>query len=134
MTTDQALVLLIGGGGLLQIFGVLLVVKGIRTDRRLAEQALEPLLKTEHEPTYPEEFTEHDKATFELRDRLLEETIRPTRREARQRIEAYDAALRDFIRQQLTGDIGTRVWGVGLIVTGVVLTTIGGVWATVVSI
>ena len=133
MTTEWAIVLLVGAGGLLQVVGVLLVVHGIRSDRSLAQEVLTPLIEPEHQPTYPEKFTERDKVTYELQHRIREETIRPTRLEARQQLASYDAVLRGFIRQQLTSDIGARLWGVGLIVAGVVLATTGGVWATVLS-
>lgn len=133
MTSQSAIVLLIGGGGLLQIVGVLLVVTGIRADRVLAEKALAPFVEPPHEPTYPEGLTDRDKATLELANRLREETIRPSRRETRRQMTTYDAALRSFLRQQLTGDIGARTWGVTLIVAGVAFATAGGVWAAFAS-
>lgn len=129
MTAQTGIVLLTAAGGILQILGVLLVVAGIRADRRLAEKALAPLLELEHEPTYAEGLTERDKATLDLANRLRDETIRPSRREARQQMATYDEALRSFLRQQLTGAIGARKWGVILIVAGVALVTTGGIWA-----
>jgi hypothetical protein len=66
---------------------------------------------------------------LEFRHQLLEETLRPTRAERAQQLKAIDEALRQFIQEQLTGDIRARVGGVVLIVLGLIVTTIEGVWA-----
>lgn len=133
MNATVCIVTLIAGGGLLQVIGVLLVLVGIRSDRALAAEALGSLLEAEPKPTYPSDFTEHDIAIYELRHQLIKQTVRPTRAEARNQLESYDDSVRRFIRTQLTGDIGARAWGVALIVLGLTLATIGGVWATVAS-
>lgn len=122
--------LLVGGGGTLQIVGVFLVVKEIASDRKNAKAVLAPLLESEPEPTYAPGLTERDKMMLRFRHELLEQTVRPTRAETRTQIDWVDRALREFIHEELTGSIRTRIWGVTLIVLGLICATVGGTWAT----
>jgi hypothetical protein len=130
VTSTHVMALLIGIGGTLQIAGVLLVIREIAADRKQAAVVLSPLVETEHQPSYAPGLTDRDKRILDFRHQLLEETVRTTRAETRAWIEEIDLAFREFIREQLTGDIGTRIWGVRLILLGLVCATGGGVWAT----
>lgn len=125
--------LLIGGGGTLQIVGVFLVVKEIASDRKNATAVLAPLLESDPEPTYAPGLTERDKRMLKFRHEVLEQTVRPTRAETGTQIDGVDRALREFLHEDLTGSIRARIWGVTLIVVGLICATVGGTWATLIG-
>lgn len=56
------------------------------------------------------------------------EVIRRERDNVRAAEEAHAVSTRMFV-ELLTGNARRRVWGVGLIVTGLLLGTIGNVWS-----
>lgn len=157
MTDTCWIVALTGTGGALELAGLLLVVKEIRSERQAAkdlfkedavvrpatvEMNLEvhsPSAQTDNDYLSPEEPDVSSADAYDLKFRLLGELTTATRADL-QRVIAQEAAalsrqdkerdvaLRRFLHILITGSLKDRVIGVILIAAGITCTTVAGIW------
>lgn len=161
MTDVTWVVALTATGGALELAGLILVVKEIRSDRQAAQDLLRenrvvrpatirttvnvhpPTVNAdEQEPALEQRLAALEDA-YDRKFRMLEELTSATRADLRRVVaeeaaelahqdRERDVALRSFLHTQITGSLRNRVFGVVLIATGITCTTAAGIWGTVI--